>query len=363
MDDLDTKRKRLRYLELKQKASMGAQAVQSAPEEAPRSMIGKAWNTAGIPMRKSEEGLEMLAQMMTPSPEFTGNLPRDLIKNYPTMSARTLSKVAPSFISPETLLGGALAKPISSIGKATRSVARPAGRWLGAQLEEFDGMIPGSLREAFVDSSAMFGKGKKAAQPFYNEGKVVRPGGPTINPSAVFDEKGILKGLPDKEIKQLQETMKNSLEHKDVVQAADRLADAGALDPADALKARKSIDRMIRTKSAPLDTLFDKRKKIDKIVKSDANLSKGDELHEKGMMSESLRSVFPKTAGGKPSSWKTMMAGLSGIPALFSPAALGATSTLAGLAGRKLISPLIDAPRKATMSAVALLRQRMKEEE
>lgn len=339
----------------------------ASPKETPlmQSVMGKmmgparaqkAYDALSVPMQKSQQGLEMMAQGLTPTPEVTGNPTMDVIRNYPAISARTLSKVAPGFISPESIASAAIAPVVGLAGKGVRAVARPVGRWAGTQLEELSGMVPGALKEAFNDATAIVAKGKKAAQPLYEAGKDYMAGGPEVNPSAVFDEKGILQATPKDKIRELSDTIKTSLEHKEVVQAADQLADMGQLDPAQALKARKSIDRMIRNKSAPLDTLFDMRGKIDKIVKSDPNFGQADLIHQKGMMAESLRSFLPKTANGKPSSWKTMMAGMSGIPAMFSPIALGTGSTLAGLVGRNVISPLINAPVRPAMTAAALLK-------
>lgn len=366
MGDLED-RERLRYLQLKEKAAMGGDVAPPSDPPLMQNLMGKmlgpdraktVYDTMSIPMQMSKQGLEGMAQELTPSPETTGRPAIDVVRNYPAISARTLSKVAPSFISPESMATAAIAPAIGLAGKGVRAVARPAGRWAGAQMEDLAGMVPGSLKEAFNNAGAMLAKGKKAAQPFYESGKVVSQEGKSVNPSAVFDENGILSAVPDKKIKKLSDTIKNSLDHKEVVQAADELADMKNLHPADALKARKSIDQMIKKKSAPLDTLFAKRSKMDAIVKSSPDLATGDALHQKGMMAESLRSLFPKTQGGKASSWKTMMAILSGKAPIFSPVALGSASTGAGLVGRKLLSPLIDAPSSPAMTAVSLLRSK-----
>src|SRR3990167_9704316 len=79
-----------------------------------KGFFGKAYDVLSIPEQKSKEGLEMIAESI-PSAEPTGNAIKDIALNTPRIAVETLAEVAPSFISPESIIAsGALkAAPIA----------------------------------------------------------------------------------------------------------------------------------------------------------------------------------------------------------------------------------------------------------
>lgn len=368
MDDLEIKRKRLRYLELKQKESASASETSVEP---PQSMIGKGWQALGEPARLAGQGLNQMGdiagQALTPNPEVTGNLPRDIamnshkIMNESMMGA--LAKVAPGFVSPEAGLGAIAGPALGAIGRGARTLAKPLGRHLGEQAEGWAGMVPGSLREAFNNSGAMFAKGKKAASPHYEEGKMFAEGMRPSPTSGVFDKGGVFRAKASgdvAQIEELREIAKGATDHRTLFDASLKLDKLGALEPDMALEARKAMFKIKNT--IPKTKFIETLNRFGKIISSNPSMAEGDRLFKKGLMAESLRQVFPKNKHGTTSAFKTAMSMFAGIPGLASsPVALGAGSTAMGLAGRKVISPLIDSPSRAAMTAVALLKSKREE--
>lgn len=344
--EFDAERADLSHEEVEQVINQNTGGSSPEPKSSPilEKIIGKkAYVIASGPMNTAEKLLNATAEGLTPNPEVTNRPAIDVMRNAPAIGARSLAKVLPGFVSPESMATAAIAPALGAVGKGARALARPAGRFLGTAAEDLAGMVPGALREAFNDAGAIVGPGKKAASPLYEAGKVAAP-----------TKRAVAVGL-DK-LEEIRDIAKTATDHRTLFDAATKLEKSNVLDPDIALAARKSMWKIKKT--IPEDRFYEMLTKFNKVIKANPEMAKADKMYQKGLMSESLRSVFPKTAGGKASAWKTMMAGLSGVPAVFSPAALGATSTTAGLVGRKLLSPLIDAPIKPALTAVALLRSR-----
>lgn len=327
------------------------------------SMIGKAWGALGVPEKMASQGLNQMAQMAAPQQEVTGNLLRDLAANAPKIGLESLAKVAPSFISPESILTAGAAKVAQPLLKGVRSIAKPVGRVGGEKLEEMQGMFPGSLREAYNNAGAMFGKGRKAASPFYEEGKLVAQGKKPVNASGVFDEKGVYNAgasARSSRVDELRQVAHEATDNRKLFDAATELDRSGALEPDVALAARKAMWKI--KKSIPDERFYEMLDKFNKVIKANPAMAKADELYIKGRMAESLRDVFPRNTKGTPSIFKFGIAALAGLKGLLStPVALGAGSTALGLAGRKVISPLIDSPVRAAMTAVSLLKSKREE--
>lgn len=308
-------------------------------EETP-SMAGGAWNALTVPAQKSSEGLNKVADMyslMQTAP--TGNKVKDIALNaIPIMGEsgmRTLGKVAPEFISRGAMVTGAVAPALGMAGKGIRAIAKPVGRWGGAQLEDLAGMVPGSLREAYRSGFGAFKGGKKAASPLYDAAK---------------DSRGmnLFKGMykPEEIVDKARETLSKGIQ----------------LTPTEGLSYRKAVSSLMKSGRYVKDELVAMRAEADAIAKSSKFIKEADEVHQKGMMAESLRSLLPKTAQGKSSSWKTMMAGLSGMSPLWSPIALGTGSAIAGKIG-KIMSGVINQPVKSGLTAVGILNALRKRDE
>lgn len=335
--------------------------VTMGPPQAEKKGIGQTiWDALGVPEQKSREGLQSLAQMV-PEGKVTGNMAADLARGTPRILANSIAEAAPGFVSRGSILTAGGARGLQGTGK----LIAPMAKGLASQLESLSGISPkaeGALTEAYKDSSLIFGKGKKAAQALYEEGKSASRSLP-IQATGKF-KNGIYEFPDIKKIEELKKVVQGVNKHDKIVAAAEELAKTNSLHPDEALTARKSVDEMIRKKSAPLDNLFERRKMFDDIAKSEGKINEGDIAHKRGIMAEALRKLLPQNKYGGTSAFKLYIAEHlpSFLKVLLSPAAMGAGATGAGVAARNVVQPLIQSPKSAAAVAALLQRRKMNDE-
>src|SRR3990167_10748868 len=139
------------------------------PQADNRGMLRKGWDALKVPEQKSREGLQMIAQAVTPKTETTGNMARDVAMNPPRVAAETLSEVAPGFVSPLSLalMGGGQGLKLAGKIPAVKSM----GSGVAAQMESLSGAKPGSIETVAKDATLFGSKGKKAVQGMYEDAK------------------------------------------------------------------------------------------------------------------------------------------------------------------------------------------------
>jgi hypothetical protein len=274
------------------------------------SLMKRGWDALKKPAEMSQQGLEMLSEELKPTPEFTGNLPRDVIKNYPSFSASVLSKVAPGFINRASLVGMGLTSGLQGIAAIPK--VQEAASEIGGQLESAAGSPKGTLKQGFESVKNFFGPGRKAASPVYES---ARP----------FTE---------------HPELKNILDNKEYIDKARQLAEEGKLAPFEAFKARQGTDSLVGKKSIVQDAVHQLRDVFDPIAKSDSRIAQGDEMFQKGLRNEALRGLLPKNKYGTTSAFKTgIMAAVPGMGWALSPIVQGAGAT--GLGALVRMNPAI----------------------
>lgn len=280
------------------------------------SLPQKAWQMAQVPSQMATRGLEQIRDATKPSPEFTGNLARDVVMNYPSFSADVLSKFAPGFIDrTSALVGGA-----SKLLQAARPIGSMIGKSVAGQAENVTNAVPGTLAKAWNDPTLIFAKGKSAAGPMYEAGKAEMQG------ASIF--KDMYK--PDEIIKAGQEY----------------LAKGGKLEPAEALVYRKALDVAGRSRNVVKDGLIGMRKEADVMAKESENISAGDAAYRRGLEAESLRRLVPQNKYGGSSAFKMAMMGFltnalgPAGAGLLSPAVHGGIATAGGLASKVATNPV-----------------------
>lgn len=297
-----------------------------------QSIGRKAWDALQVPSQMAQRGLEQLSEVSKPNPEITGNLARDVVANYPSVSASVLSQVAPNMINRASLLTAGAA----NIVKGAIPLAQAAGRGLANQMDQMTGAVPGSMRAAFNDSSLIRAPGKAATGPLYQAARAeMQPG------------ESIFTGL---------------YQPTDIVDTAkEYMAKGGKLEPAEALMYRKALSNLISKKSVIPDELIPMRQEADAIAKTDPNIAKADPMYVRGRMAESLRNLMPQNKYGGASAFKMgIIAALQnmGVPgkmvgAVMSPAVSGVASTVAGI-GARALAPIVSSPSMAIGSKEAM---------
>jgi hypothetical protein len=301
-----------------------------------RGMIRKGWDALAIPEQKSREGLKMLAGYV-PNPEPKGNLSLDLMKGTPKIAADTLAEFAPSFISRGSIVTGGATKVAGEMAP----LAKMALRSIGQQGEDLSGIAPkaaGALESAYKDPTLILSKGKKAAGAMYEAGK-----------AEIQQGANIFKGMYKPE--EILDTAKTYLEK------------GGALEPAEALTARKAVDSLMKSGRYVKDELLAMRDTFDEMAKASSNIAKGDAVYQRGVKAEALRHVFPQNKYGGASAFKlgimTALENMGGIGKAamlgISPAVQGVAATAAGVGARQVLGPLAAAPEKA--AAITALLQ------
>lgn len=285
-----------------------------------KSVGRKAWESLTIPAQASREGLDQLAAMV-PYAEPTGNPVRDVALNTPKIAAETLAETAPDFVNRLSLASAGVLKG----AQKAAPLVKYAGRGLGKMMEGYSGISgglrgEGALNTAWNDPSLIFSKGKKIAGPLYEAAK--------------------------QELGKGNSLFSNMYEPKEIVnKTIEYLGKGGQLEAAESHTARKAVDTLLKSKGVVKDELLALRDTLDEIAKSSENISEADKLFKRGLQADALRNLVPYTQSGKPALFRT--AAMKYAPftaALFSPLVQGAGATLGGLAGRNIVSPMMNNP-------------------
>lgn len=288
-------------------------------DEQKPGLMRQGWEALKKPAEMSQRGLEMISEGLKPTPEFTGNLPRDIIKNYPSFSANVLSKVAPSFINRASLVGMGALGGIKGLGAIPQ--VREAVSELGGQLESAAGSPTGTLKQGFQSVKNFFGPGKKAASSIYESARPF-----TTHPE-----------------------LKDVFENKQLIEKSLELAKRGNLSPFEAFNARKAVSSLFGKSAYSEDVLNNLYKTFDEIAKTDSKIAQGDQVFQSGLKNQALRGFLPKNKYGSTSAFKTgIMAGVPGAALALSPIIQGSAATGLGALTRlppelaSLISALVS---------------------
>lgn len=270
------------------------------------------WESLKILESKSREGLGMLTEKVTPSREDIEAGKVGIPGLLARTAGETLSEVAPSFVSPLSILtagaGGAL--------KAAKKPIGAAGRFIGKTLESTSGLgykTPGVLGEVVKRPSLLFGKGKAAAGAVYKSLKddaAIRP-----------EFKDVL------------------LSNRSYVRRALGFIGKGEkITPDEALEARKAVDSLGDT--IPDIVRKTTRNVFDLIAKK--KYAKADKVFSDAVKSEAVRNFWSVNKSGSPSIVKIATGSLF-PPALpfLSPLIQGTGAAAIGV-GKKAISPLLS---------------------
>lgn len=275
-------------------------------------LVHRAWDALAIPEQKSKEGLRMLADMV-PQPEPTGNLPADIVKGAPRILTDSLAETAPGFISRGAIVtAGAL-----KAGQLGAPLAEAAGRQLAKGAEAISGLEyknPGILKDAFNDRKVLMGPTSDKVGAMY-EGMT--------NPD------------------QIRKSFARSTDSKALVDEAMQAVDDGSLTSAEALVARRTLDKI--KKSLPDYSYRQMRDSFDGIAKTIS--ADADAAFSQAKKTDALRNFFPQNKLGGTSIAKSFLGTLAGVfPTLaMSPAIQGATATGLGEVSSKILAPLMSA--------------------
>lgn len=306
-----------------------------------KSILQRGWDALAIPEQKSREGLKMISGAIPEQPIQSRSAALNFIGGVPHVVADTLAEGAPSFISRGAILTAGGAKLAGEVAP----LAKMALRSIGQQGEELSGIAPkatGALEAAYKDPSIIFGKGKKAAGALYEAGKAEMSQGANI-----------FKGMYKPE--EILDTAK------------EYIAKGGKLEPAEALTARKAVDSLMKSGRYVKDELLSLRDGFDGMAKASSNISAGDQVYQRGIKAEALRSFFPQNKYGGASAFKLgIMTALEnmGVPGkaamvAISPAVQGATAAGAGIAARQVLAPLA-ASGKISGAAYNIIQEALK---
>lgn len=280
------------------------------------SLPQKAWQGFQVPAQMAQRGLQQMSEGLKPTPEFTGNLPRDIAMNYPSFSANVLSKVAPTFVDRASIVTAGASKLL----QAARPIGSVIGKEIAGGLESATNANPGSLGRAWNDATLIFGKGKKAAGPMYEAGKA--------------------------ELEQGASIFKDMYKPDEIISTAqDYLSKGGKLEPAEALVYRKALDVAGRSRNVVKDGLVAMRGEADAMAKASDNISAGDAAYRRGLDAESLRRWVPQNKYGGSSAFKMAMMGFltkalgPAGAGLLSPVVHGGLATAGGLASKVATNP------------------------
>lgn len=294
------------------------------------------WKGLQVPSQMAQRGLEGMAQAMTPKQEVTGNLGRDLAMNTPAILSRTMSKVAPGFVSRGAMLTAGAVPALRGLGKAAEAL----GPGIAGQLESLSGMKPGLLSKAFKDPSLIFSKIPQEARDAYQASSELARKSPEVSETA----------------RPIQLVFKLMKKAKD-----------GLISPDEALAGRKAIDQLWESKSITEDFKNTNRQLFDQIAKMQPEIKEADTAFSRGKQAAGLRQLLPQNKYGGTSAFKTaIMAGMNAMGpagkagmALMSPAVMGAGASALGGAS-KVLGPLLSSPAAAVtaLQAVEALRRR-----
>ena len=275
-----------------------------------------------LPELKSRQGLDLLTEKITPSREDieSGKV------GIPGIAARTtgetLSEVAPSFVSPLSIIAGG----ISSGLRVAKPILKTIGKFTGKTLESTSGLVyktPGVLGEVVEKPSIFFGKGIEKAKEGYK---------------AIFQESNVRPELSNQ-----------LLNFRSYIRKAMNYARTTGISPEEALEGRKAVDALKDTPDIIRKTT---RNFFDLIAKK--KFAEADKAYSQAIKSEAVRSFWAVNKSGTPSIIKGGVTTVLPFTApLFSPLAQGlGAATLGG--AKKLVYPALDTSRKAFRTGVGL---------
>lgn len=307
------------------------------------------------PEKKSREGLTMIANAIPAQPIQSRSATLNFIGGVPRVAADTMAEAAPGFVSRGAILTTGALRAIN----AARPLASMARQGIFGQGEQLSGIAPkagGALDAAYKDQSLIFAKGKKAAGKFYEAGKAESEAARDTYRATRVSPKG--KTVT---VEKFSDILSGKYKPEEIIDSANKfVAEGGELLPTEALKVRKAIDVLLRSKTNVPDELYKMRDFYGGIASRSAAISAGDEVYRRGVQAEALRNIFPQNKYGGASAFKlALQAGtmkLLGKPGalLFSPLAYGAGATALG-AGAKAATPFIENP-SLTVSTQQLLQ-------
>lgn len=364
-------------------AGMSDDEIRSAfKPTGPTTKIGKAWEALKIPEQMSREGLTQLAGMV-PNPEPTGKegmvskaarllspIPLDFIpegtmgdiaRGTPKIMADTMAEAAPGFVSRGSI---ATAGAMKALGAAA-PILKPIARSLGSQAEELSGIAPrnaGALERAYDDPTRIFSKGKKAAGQFYEAAKDEMEAGRNTYRATSMNGDDLYN------MKKTKDIFEGMYKPEQILDRANQFIQGGGkMEPVEALKVRKAIDILLRSRGHVPDELHKMRELYDDLAKASGNIEAGDLTYQRGRDAEALRNIFPQNKYGGTSAFKVgIMTGLENMGTagklaklIFSPALQGAAATGAGVVARGAVGPMIDSAPVA-MAAFNALQEALK---
>jgi len=318
------------------------------------SLIRQGLDALTVPEQKSREGLQMMAQMVSPQQETTGSLPRDIAMNLPRIGMETLAETAPSFISRAAILTAGALRGVKEVSPVIKAAGRGAAR-AAESISGLEYKTPGIIREAATNAPTLrkvkdlimeygvkegskkalqefplLAPGRKAASEVYEAAKTV---GGKMNG---------LSGIPEK---------------KELVKTALKMAKNGQLNATQALEARKELSAI--ENSVTGEYFRNSVTKLNKIIKP--VFGKADEIFATGVRSDELRRFFPVNKSGGTSIMKSTLGTIAGIvPAMaMSPIVQGTVATSVGSAARAA-APLVNNALTAgpTMAAAVKLKDK-----
>lgn len=299
------------------------------------------------PEKKSREGLTTIAQAIPEQPIKSQSAALNYIGGIPRVAADTMAEAAPGFVSRGAMLTAGAMRVLNAV----RPLASIARQGVFRQGEELSGIAPkteGALNAAYKDPSLILSKGKGAAGKFYEAAKDEAEAARDTFRATRVSAKG--KTVTMEKFKDILSGKYKPDQILDI--ANDFVAGGGQLDPTEALKVRKAIDVLLKSKSSVPDELYKMRNFYDGIAKGSAEIGTGDLLYQRGRNAEALRNIFPQNKYGGASAFKlalmaaTQKLGGKAATLLFSPAAYGAGATALGL-GARAATPFIENPSLA----------------
>lgn len=297
-----TEAEELELLELEEQEAK-AQS-QTAPKNSLMAMLS-------IPEQKSREGLNMIAQAVSPKQEVTGNMARDVAMNTPRIAMESLADTAPGFISKESILTAGALRTLKAAAPAIKAIGKGAAK-AGESISGMEYKTPGILEKIAKDPKFLFSKGKSAASQLYEDAKKV--GG----------DAGSLSEIPEK---------------KKMVEISYKLAKKGKINPTQAFEARKQLSDI---KDTVTDGFFRKATaKFNEIAKP--VFAEADKAFSEGIKADEARRFLPVNKSGGTSIAKSAIGTLTGVlPTIaMSPLAQSTAAAAAGTAA-KAIAPLAN---------------------
>ena len=281
------------------------------------------------PQQLSSQGLSIIANatptnILSKTGQPTGNLVQDIMGGTPKIAAETMAQVAPSFVSREALLTGAVLGPGAKL-------ARGIGRGITGLQESFTGVPRTAFQAVANDASLLGAEGKEAVSKGYEVSKGL---GGVIRSS--------LSDIPNP---------------KDFVIKAVDLAKTGKLNSTEALEARKMLDMAKNELAGPYYKKT--RSLLDTIAKQ--AFAGNDAAYQRALMAEQLRNIGPINNSGKQSIMRIAGALASRIPAMgfaVSPAFNASIDAAAGTMGNALFNnPGRGVATAALLNALARMKR------